>query len=231
MSTVSTKVSKTLSPGSNPGAPATIRVNRDDMIPNIEIYTGPMFSGKSDALIDSYEYLVTNGYRVAAFQSDKNTRNPGVIASRNGRSIPAKSISSTHEIDGSAGFNAYLFDEFQFFDNPEVEIKHVKSLVRNLGKTVVIGTLDYDYKGEEWAAFTTLQSLHTSKDLYVRISELAARCDTTDCTSDARFTALLNNGVQVFEGEQVIVDGPEPHYSPRCGDHFEALKMNPQPTL
>jgi thymidine kinase len=183
----------------------------------IEVYCGPMKSGKSLALAEAGHNLMSGGLRVAGLQSAVNSRNQH-IESRDGLHFPAAKIETLAEIEGDTRYDAFIIDEFHFFEDPSTEVVIAKRLALSMGKLIIIGTLDYSYKGEEWEAFSLLSSVEGT-----RIVHLTAHCDEDDCGTPAKYTALYNNGHQVYAGDSVVVDGPEVIYSPRCSDHFDAL--------
>lgn len=170
-------------------------------------------SGKSEYLIHAYNSSQCEGISTGIFQPVKNTRNSRV-ESRSGLAVPAGKISTLQEIE-IGSFETVIIDELHLFDNPSEQLDWCSS-ARSLGTKVLAGMVDYDYRGVEMPAYNL--SLQIEPD---SIFGLVARCsEIEDCSNPARYTALLINGAQQIEGEQIIVDDEMVMYSPRCGDHF-----------
>jgi thymidine kinase len=82
----------------------------------IKVFTGPMFSGKSTALINEYTNI-WNKELVKCFKPSKDNRDYSVLYSRNIKDkIPAKCIKSVDEIPNLIDSNTktIFIDEIQF---------------------------------------------------------------------------------------------------------------------
>src|SRR2546421_12908574 len=65
----------------------------------LEVVCGPMFSGKTDALITRHEHARGAGTTVVAFKPVRDARHaPDRIVSHSGREIPAVSVGSPDEV-------------------------------------------------------------------------------------------------------------------------------------
>src|SRR5437588_10398572 len=102
----------------------------------LEVVTGPMFSGKTDALIARFRAAEQAGVGVVAIKPARDDRHPrDVIVSHSGRSVPALAAADAQEAHLLAGGAALvLFDEIQFF-SPEL-VDAAEALGR-AGATVV----------------------------------------------------------------------------------------------
>ena len=80
---------------------------------NINVYSGPMKSGKTQEILNEYKRQLIAGRSVQMFKPLIDTRNGDCIAVRNGINIPAvliKRIADLKKYD----VDAYFIDEFQF---------------------------------------------------------------------------------------------------------------------
>ena len=91
----------------------------------IKITTGPVKSGKSKQLIETYNKLTEQGIKVQVFSSKYSLTSGESIVSRYGTNIKAIPISSLFDIQyhTKPDTKAILIDEFQFLDMNSKEIK------------------------------------------------------------------------------------------------------------
>lgn len=91
----------------------------------IKITTGPVKSGKSKRLIETYNMLTEQGVKVQVFSSKYSLTSGESIVSRYGTNIKAIPISSLFDIQyhTKPDTKAILIDEFQFLDMNSKEIK------------------------------------------------------------------------------------------------------------
>ena len=91
----------------------------------IKITTGPVKSGKSKKLIETYNKLTEQGIKVQVFSSKYSLTSGESIVSRYGTNIKAIPISSLFDIQyhTKPDTKAILIDEFQFLDMNSKEIK------------------------------------------------------------------------------------------------------------
>jgi thymidine kinase len=175
------------------------------LIPNLEVFCGPMFSGKTDALIDRYEAASSGA---VAFKPAADTRSaPDRIVSHSGRSIRAQAATRAAVImerAGSAGL--VLIDEVQFFDS---DLVAVVAALRDEGTAIVAAGLDLDFRRE---SFETTAALSSVASRVVRLASECARCGAV-----ARYTQRLVNGVPAPLSEPRLVVGDADIYEPRCG--------------
>lgn len=82
----------------------------------IKVFTGPMFSGKSSLLVEEYN-KIWNKAKVVCFKPDNDTRDHGVIKTRNfGNGISSICITDLKEIKKHINKNirTIFIDEIQF---------------------------------------------------------------------------------------------------------------------
>lgn len=174
----------------------------------LEIIMGPMFSGKTELLIEKYNTeLIKNSHdismeKIIAFNYHKDTRygNEAII-SHSGKKISSTNIETLSEIFEDDNFfkRTHIFiNEAQFFSNlKEIIIE----LVERYNKNVIICGLDSDYKREK---FGDMWDLIPYSDYIVK---LKGKCN--NCTNSSIFTYRISN-----EKEQELI-GTQ-NYIPLC---------------
>lgn len=166
-----------------------------------------MFSGKTDELIRRFEVGVAGGRDVIALKPARDDRHPrDEIVSHSLNRIAAVSVSSASEIvSTAAGQSLVVIDEIQFFDDA---LRIAVDDVRAAGSDVLAVGLDYDFRGEAFAATRALMSDAS------RVSRLAAVCGR--CESPATLTQRLTNGRPSALDAPRLVVGDRDIYQPRC---------------
>lgn len=181
---------------------------------SIEVITGPMCSGKSELLIRTFYAYQEQDKILHAYKPCRDTRDKDIV-SRTGLSLPALAVTSLKIInDDNYGC---IIDEAHLFDDPERQLAYVRT-ARDTGKTVIVSCIDVDYMGNETPFYTGICDSNPDS-----VHQLAARCDETDCTNDALYTALFRDGKRVLSGNPIVVDNhynAVEIYSPRCSEHF-----------
>ncbi|MCW2964013.1 MAG: Thymidine kinase [Actinomycetia bacterium] len=173
----------------------------------LEVVCGPMFSGKTDSLINRFERALANGTSVVAIKPARDGRYAADrIVSHSGRKIPACSVGS---VDGVRSLGAsgelVLIDEIQFFE-PALGVS-LKSL-RNQGIEIVAVGLDRDFRREE---FETTAQLVRDASSVVRLIGTCSRCG-----GDASLTQRLVEGTPAPLDAPRLLVGDAGLYEPRC---------------
>ena len=105
----------------------------------IVVYTGPMFSGKTTALLGAYERATIAHKKVLAFKPQLDNRfGENVIKSRKFGEVQAISITNLEELL-KYDVDVYIIDEFQFLEG---DIKVLLELVDTRGKSIYVSGLD-----------------------------------------------------------------------------------------
>ena len=142
----------------------------------LEVYYGPMKSGKSAKLISRVEHLDFGQSKIKylAFKPEFDTRDIGQIVTRHdgGKSIPAISVPD-NSIDAALDYidnsiKVVVIDEAQFFSKGIIGF--VEALL-DMNKNVIVGGLNLDYRGEP---FGQMSYLINHADIVV---PLHAKCD------------------------------------------------------
>jgi len=181
--------------------------------PELVIFCGPMFSGKSAELIKELKRAPHAGYKVLAFKPalDKR-RGADSINSEDGGSHPA--ISVKHSLDilnfVTPEIDIVGIDEGQFFDN---EINDVCIRLVNQGKKVIVAGLDKNFKGEPFGPMAYL------KQEAEEVQTFQAYCHT--CGKPASFTQRIVNGKPANYDDPIVIVGAAELYEARCRQHHE----------
>jgi thymidine kinase len=167
----------------------------------LEVVTGPMFSGKTERLIERLKVAQSLGHTVKAYKPKIDGRYAtDAIVSHKGRRFEASPVDVT-EIEGC--HDTIGLDEGQFFGDPVVEV--VTRLVQK-GVRVIISGLDLNCWGEPFGPMPTLLSLADD------VMKLRATCK---CGADASRSQRI-----VSSAEAILVGGSE-SYEPRCLSCFD----------
>ena len=92
---------------------------------DINVYTGPMKSGKSQKIINEAYRQVIAGKKIQMFKPNIDTRETN-IADRRGNTIKAVNIDKMEEIK-KYDADVYIIDEFQFLDGNVNDIQDLAS--------------------------------------------------------------------------------------------------------
>ncbi len=172
----------------------------------LTLILGPMKSGKSYELISYFAPLKYTNIPHALYQPVKNVRDQH-IQSRNGSLMDGKKISGLAEILQDDA-DVIGIDEFHMFGEQNMEV--VDTLLR-AGKTVVISSLDTDYRGYLFANVTYLFSLGPREVKFRR-----AVCEACK-KPDAVYTQIFDDGKPLLGGMPASVpDDGRFSYVPMC---------------
>ncbi len=179
---------------------------------SLEIIMGPMFSGKTEALIKKYNSL-SESSKIKTFNFYKDTRyGDNLIASHSGFSIPCKNIQTISEIIdiiNNDKTTEYIYiNEAQFF--PDLK-ENVVKLVETCNKKVIISGLDCDYKREK---FGEIWDLIPYADTVIK---LKGKCN--NCNNDSLFTHRISK-----EQEQELIGNNI--YIALCRKCYKTLNAN-----
>lgn len=172
------------------------------------VYCGPMWGGKTEALISALVRARIQEIPTLAFNPAKNDRYGAnsEVHSHSGGSFPAVAVRSGAEILEHVkreGPKLVGIDEFFMIEGA---LDAVRAL-RRAGTRVVIATLDMDSEGRAWESVGDL----------LGIAEEVVKCPAVcaSCKADAYFT--FRKGIAPTE--RVLV-GADDFYEPRCWECF-----------
>lgn len=166
----------------------------------LEMVVGPMFSGKTAALIVHTDQMANlRNWKVAVFKPVTDTRhNEAAVISHNGSSIPAQWI----ERDATnlpRDVHLIALDEIQFFSLDA--IPNIMDAVAS-GIHVFAAGLDLTYRGEPFGPVPALMAL---ADNVRKLTSGCAKC----------FRPATRTQRRVGVADTVLVGGSE-SYEPRC---------------
>tara|TARA_X000000950_G_C13485683_1_gene485640 strand:- start:15 stop:554 length:540 start_codon:yes stop_codon:yes gene_type:complete len=167
--------------------------------PYLKVILGPMFSGKTTALMDIYEKV--NKQRVIVINHAFDNRyDINYLCNHNGRKIQCEKVNDLFEFckKNKNEYDIFLINEGQFFENL---YKTVLMLVENENKHVVVCGLDGDYQRKPMGEIINLIPISDE------IVKLKSNCR---CGNKAIFTSRMIN-----EKKQMLVGGSD-MYEPLC---------------
>ena len=168
---------------------------------SIEIVCGPMFSGKTTALISKIKKEISNNNQVVIFKPHIDDRySENYIVSHDNSKIECKTIINAEEIlEYMDSYKIFAIDECQLFD---INIISVCEKLAKENKKIILAGLDNDYKAEPFKQMLGLMKLSNN------ITKLYAIC--VKCGDDASFSYRLTNETEV------VVIGKDEKYEARC---------------
>lgn len=171
----------------------------------IKVYTGPMFSRKTEELLVELHRFQLARRNVVLFKHSIDIRyERDQAVSHDGRKMGAISTSDPADLlEKGKGFDVIGIDEAQFFS---IKIVDAVEELADMGKRVVVAGLDKDYLGRPFGPMPQLLAIADE------VVKLQAVC--TVCGAPATFTVR-----KVREVSDLIVVGGSEIYEPRCRDH------------
>ncbi|WCJ37423.1 Thymidine kinase [Euphorbia peplus] len=176
----------------------------------IHVILGPMFAGKTTALLRRVNSEAKNGRNVAMIKSSKDNRYAiDSVVSHDGLRFPCWALPDLNSFHNKLGHDAYDkidvigIDEAQFFEDlydfccKAVEID---------GKTVIVAGLDGDYLRRSFGSVLGIIPLADT------VTKLTARCEL--CGKRAFFTLRKTE-----ETQTELIAGADV-YMPVCRQHF-----------
>ena len=173
----------------------------------IEVVCGPMFSGKSEALIRRLRRAAIARQRVQIFKPVLDQRySSDHIVSHNDTRIRSEAVSNAAEVQSRLDLRTEVIgiDEAQFLGDAIVDL-----VVRlaDMGKRIIIAGLDTDYLGRPFHPMPELLAVADE------ITKTLAIC--MQCGNPAKHTQRL------IASEDLIVVGAAGMYEARCRRCFE----------
>lgn len=171
---------------------------------DINVFTGPMKSGKSQKLINEAHRQMIAGKKIQMFKPKIDTRDFEHVADRNGTKITAINIDDLEEIK-SYDADVYVIDEFQFLNGNVGTIQELASK----GKKFFIAGLNLTAEKKPFGKMGDLLCVSDNVQMLTSICEV--------CRND--------NGIYTYCKEKkdtdILVGDSE--YLPVCRDCYEKL--------
>lgn len=176
---------------------------------------GPMFSGKTEWLIEQLENSKSQRLTILPIRFAKDTRYSDTeIVSHNERKIRAIGAETADDIrkitDDHNEYDVIGIDEMQFY---EPKLAEICSGLKDNGKIVYASGLDTDFKAIEWETTKSILKIADS------VEQLLAICSVCD-QPNARFTQRL-----VTDSQERFLIGGEGLYTARCKLHYEEPEL------
>ncbi|GFZ05237.1 thymidine kinase [Actinidia rufa] len=176
----------------------------------IHVIVGPMFAGKTTALLRRIKSEGNSGRRVAMLKSSKDTRYAvDSVVTHDGTKFPCWALPNLLSFRQKFGAEAYDkldvigIDEAQFFDDL---YDFCCEAAEHDGKTVIVAGLDGDYLRKSFGSVLDIIPLADT------ITKLTARCEL--CGKRAFFTLRKTD-----ETRTELIGGSDV-YMPVCRQHY-----------
>ncbi|XP_057954439.1 thymidine kinase-like [Malania oleifera] len=176
----------------------------------VHAIVGPMFAGKTTALLRRIRAEDNNGRNVAIIKSSKDTRYAvDSIVTHDGAKFPCWALLNLSSFRQEFGADAYDkldvigIDEAQFFEDL---YDFCRKAADHDGKTVIVAGLDGDYLRKSFGSVLDIIPLADS------ITKLSARCEI--CGKQAFFTLRKTEEIQTE-----LIGGADV-YMPVCRRHY-----------
>lgn len=176
----------------------------------IHVIVGPMFAGKTTALLRRIQCEIDKGRNVAMIKSDKDTRYAiDSVVTHDGARMQCLALNELSTFRTKLGVESYDkldvigIDEAQFFEDL---YDFCCSAADRDGKTVIVAGLDGDYLRRRFGSVLDIIPLADS------VTKLTARCEL--CGRPAHFTLRKTE-----QTETELIGGADV-YMPVCRQHY-----------
>lgn len=177
---------------------------------------GAMNSGKTDTLIKTAYNYEERGLHVLVIKPGIDTKGEARVVARGGHSrkvdiLANDTLDLTSEALKAPDVACVLVDEAQFLT--EAQISQLFRIAKNHNISVICYGLRADFRTEMFPGSKRLFEVADN------IEKLPTMCA---CGSQAEFNTRKVNGVYVFEGDQVAIDGEDTvEYDSLCGRCYQ----------
>lgn len=176
----------------------------------IHVIVGPMFAGKTTALLRRMQAESSNGRKTAVIKSDKDNRySVSSVVTHDGLKMPCWSLPNLAAFREAVGAETYAqldvigIDEAQFFEDL---YEFCRSAADLDGKAIIVAGLDGDYLRRSFGSVIDIIPLADS------VTKLTAKCEV--CGNRASFTLRKTE-----ETEKEVIGGKDV-YMPVCRQHY-----------
>ncbi|KAF6997322.1 hypothetical protein CFC21_013557 [Triticum aestivum] len=176
----------------------------------IHVIVGPMFAGKTTALLRRVQAEAGTGRTVALIKSDKDNRyGLDSVVTHDGTKMACWALPELSTFQDKLGREAYDkvdvigIDEAQFFDDLH---DFCSKAADHDGKIVVVAGLDGDYKRNKFGSVLDIIPLANS------VTKLTARCELCDRRASFTLRKTQETRTELIGGADV--------YMPVCRQHY-----------
>ena len=171
---------------------------------DINVFTGPMKSGKSQKIINEAYRQIIAGKKIQMFKPKLDTREQECVADRNGNKIMAVNIQDMNEIENYDA-DVYIIDEFQFLKGNVNVIQNMASK----GKKFFIAGLNLTAEKKPFGKMGDLMCVSDNVQMLTSICEI--------CKND---NAIYTYCKEHKEGDILVGDS---QYLPVCRSCYQKL--------
>lgn len=183
-----------------------------DLVPQLTLVSGTMFSGKSSFLMKEISRHEIVGRDVLAVKPSRDTRTKELLSSHDGtekhRVISIHTMAEIFQMEGWERFHVIAVEEGQFFE----DISDIVPILLQHRKIVIVATLNCDYLGNP---FTNTLPLYAQAEVVHRLSAICMECKL----DGAIFAHRKSNSTDL-----ILIGGIDA-YTPMCRSCF--FKNNP----
>jgi thymidine kinase len=196
--------------------------NRTENPGEVIAYLGPMFSGKTDALIEYMEraenYAVL-GCLVFKPIIDDRGEGPDVIRAKGGDEYPAISIYRPRDVFKwlKDHISVVGFDEAQFFSPAIIGVVQKLSVER--GIKVAVAGLPTDFRNRPFGPMPGLIAIADTRVEFAGICTFRETPDSQPCGGKATRTQRFIDGKPAPRNAPQVVVGGKEMYEARCPKH------------
>ena len=179
----------------------------------IDVFLGPMFSGKTTAIIRKVKELQSQGKKVKIFKPVQDGRyGEDVICSHDKISLKAHNIKDMEEVEFD-GAHVIVIDEYFFFKDNLLDYCQEW---KNQGKDVIIAGLDLSYMGRPINFKDSEKNSEDLKRIADNIHFLKSTCAV--CGKEATMSE------RIAKSDNLRLVGGSEAYRPVCKEHHPTWK-------
>lgn len=171
---------------------------------DINVFTGPMKSGKSQKIINEAYRQIIAGKKIQMFKPKLDTREQECVADRNGNKLMAVNIQDMNEIENYDA-DVYIIDEFQFLKGNVNVIQDMASK----GKKFFIAGLNLTAEKKPFGKMGDLMCVSDNVQMLTSICEI--------CKND---NAIYTYCKEHKDGDILVGDS---QYLPVCRSCYQKL--------
>ena len=171
---------------------------------DINVFTGPMKSGKSQKIINEAYRQIIAGKKIQMFKPKLDTREQECVADRNGNKLMAVNIQDMNEIENYDA-DVYIIDEFQFLKGNVNVIQNMASK----GKKFFIAGLNLTAEKKPFGKMGDLMCVSDNVQMLTSICEI--------CKND---NAIYTYCKEHNDGDILVGDS---QYLPVCRNCYQKL--------
>jgi thymidine kinase len=180
----------------------------------VKIYTGPMWSGKTSALLQTVDANRMQNAPTFIVKHSIDTRN-SKVHSRTGLSTKADIVCSSLQCSVPVKPDITVaIDEAQFF--PDL-LPFSKTFLQQENTTLILSGLDLDFLNKPFGQILELAEWLIKSPYGCEVHKLTARCGV--CNEPAVFSQRLYSEQLGKGSEAQVIIGSEDMYQPACAKH------------